>query len=160
MKTCLKESLKKVPQHWKSASKIYGEACEYWVSDQYCCPLCGGALLKLAANTPIIDHVCRGCDAKFQVKSSKKPFVANSEGNIKILGAEYNKTLEAISEYHVILVEYDKINLKVNQVGTILKNNVTSKNVIPRNPLGPNARRAGWQGCTLIFDSNVISFSF
>ena len=51
MDKCLKESLNKVPSHWKKQSKIYGEACEFWISDNYSCPVCEhGALLKLKAN--------------------------------------------------------------------------------------------------------------
>ena len=34
---------------------------------------------------------------------------------------------------------------------------ISAKNVIPRKPLGPNARRAGWQGCYLEFHSEVIT---
>lgn len=33
---------------------------------------------------------------------------------------------------------------------------ITADNVLPRKPLGPNARRAGWQGCYLIFDGAVV----
>ena len=75
MNNCLKKSLKKVPSHWKTESRIYGEACEYWVS-QYCvCPACGkGTLEKLTANEKSIDHRCYDCGELFQVKAHKKSF--------------------------------------------------------------------------------------
>ena len=34
---------------------------------------------------------------------------------------------------------------------------IRAENVIPRKPPGPNARRAGWQGCYLEFDAEVIA---
>ena len=39
----------------------------------------------------------------------------------------------------------------------IKSQNINADNVIPRKPLGPNARRAGWQGCYLEFNSEVIT---
>tara|TARA_R110000824_G_scaffold35790_3_gene111804 strand:- start:5765 stop:6256 length:492 start_codon:yes stop_codon:yes gene_type:complete len=159
---CLKESLNKVPSHWKKQSKIYGEACEFWISDNYSCPVCEhGALLKLKANMKSIDHECLKCGELFQVKASKNSFLKR-DGSIGFLGAEYKTTVGSINnenKWNLILVEYDKNNSEINRVGVILKNDIAKENVIPRNPLGPNARRAGWQGCNFKFDYNVVSFS-
>ena len=162
MNKCFKKSLQKVPSHWKKQSRIYGEACELWISDNYLCPVCnGGALLKLKTNIKSIDHRCLNCDEKFQVKASKSPFV-KKDGSVKFAGAEYTTTLNSLnseSKWNLILVEYNKNDSKINRVGVILQNNITKENIIPRKPLSPNARRAGWQGCNFKFTANVVSFS-
>ena len=56
-----------------------------------------------------------------------------------------------------MLVQYDKDKHKVVDIKVIEAKNIKAENVIPRKPLGPNARRAGWQGCYLEFDAEVIA---
>ena len=56
-----------------------------------------------------------------------------------------------------MLVHYDKELNKVKGLKIIESQYIIAKNVIPMKPLGPNARRAGWQGCYLEFHSEVIT---
>ena len=56
-----------------------------------------------------------------------------------------------------MLVQYDKNHHTVLDIKLIAAKNIKAENVIPRKPLGPNARRAGWQGCYLEFDSEGIT---
>ena len=55
-----------------------------------------------------------------------------------------------------MLIQYDKELNKVVNIKVIIAENIKARNVIPRKPLGPNARRAGWQGCYLEFDAEVV----
>tara|TARA_R110000824_G_scaffold1643_4_gene8135 strand:+ start:7993 stop:8505 length:513 start_codon:yes stop_codon:yes gene_type:complete len=161
MSTCLKDSLKKVPSHWKAESKIYGEACEFWISAHYNCPICsGGKLKKLTANEKSIDHLCSSCGELFQAKAHKKSF-EKRDGSVGFIGAEYNTTvssLEKEKKWNLILIEYDKDSDQVKRVGTILKENIAKDNIIPRKPLSAHARRAGWQGCNFKFNKNVVNY--
>jgi len=161
MNNSLKESLNKIPSHWKTPSRIYGEACEYWISDNYACPACSvGALEKLTANEKSVDHRCNGCDELFQVKAHKKSF-EKRDGTIGFIGAEYRTTLSSLEEekkWNLILVEYDKESSQIKKVGTVFKEDITKDNIIPRKPLSKNARRAGWQGCNFKFNKDVVNF--
>ena len=161
MNNCLKESLKKVPSHWKTDSRVYGEACEHWISDHYSCPSCGvGRLEKLTANEKSIDHRCYNCAELFQVKAHKKSF-EKRDGTIEFIGAEYRTTLSSLEgekKWNLILVEYDRGSSKIKKVGTILKEDIAKDNIIPRKPLSENARRAGWQGCNFKFNKDVVNF--
>jgi type II restriction enzyme len=158
MKNCLKESLSKVPPKWKSQSKIFGEACEFWIEDHFSCPSCRhGTLLKLETNKKSIDHRCLGCGENFQVKASRGSF-SKKDGSVGFLGAEYNTTLTSIGKWGLILVEYDKDSSSIRRTGVVPKDSITKENIIPRKPLSQAARRAGWQGCNIIFCSDVVSW--
>jgi len=161
MNKSLKGSLNKIPSHWKTESRIYGEACEFWIAEHYGCPVCSeGELKKLTANEKSVDHQCSSCDELFQAKAHKKSF-EKRDGSVGFIGAEYATTvasLEKEKKWNLILVEYDKDSEEVKRVGTVLKENITKDNVIPRKPLSENARRAGWQGCNFKFNKNVVNF--
>ena len=66
--------------------------------------------------------------------------------------------LEKEKKWNLILVEYNKELGRIKGVATILKENITKDNIIPRNPLSKNARRAGWQGCNFKFNKSVVNF--
>ena len=154
MNKCLKQSLSLVPSSWKSQSKIWGEACEFWVRDNVACPRCSGNLMKHDANMVSSDHQCLDCGEEYQVKTGKSNF-EKRDGTIKITGAEYKKTLESVLGIrpNYLVIQYNKDEKKIVKASFILKENISESNVLPRKPLGPNARRAGWQGCYLVFDS-------
>ena len=154
MNKCLKQSLSLVPSHWKSQSKIWGEACEFWVRDNVSCPRCGGHLTKHDANMVSSDHQCVDCSEEYQVKTGKANF-EKQDGTIKITGAEYKKTLQSVStmQPNYLVIQYDKENQNVVKASCVMKENINESSVLPRKPLGPNARRAGWQGCYLVFNS-------
>jgi len=152
---CLKKYLAMVPPAWKKKGRIFGEACEFWVESTVRCTKCDSTLTKCTANQKSIDMVCSGCGEEYQVKCSQKPFLGRGE-KIKFLGAEYNTTIASMGggnpKWNLILVKYEEEEQQIERVLLIGKENITEKNVIPRNPLGPNARRAGWQGCNFQFD--------
>jgi type II restriction enzyme len=152
------KELLQINNEWKSNSRIYGEVVELWVQNNIPCK-CGGKLITQPANQKSIDSVCSKCSKNFQIKSSAKPFSINKNNKLKILGAEYTTTLNSIKsevEWDLMLVQYDKDLNTVLDIKVIEAKNIKSENVIPRKPLGPNARRAGWQGCYLEFDAEVM----
>jgi type II restriction enzyme len=137
-------------QGYKSASQKARILTEAWVSDNLECPSCSGRLSPLQANSPTSDFQCQTCGENYQLKSQSKPF------GKKILGAEYNTTIQAIKAGRhpsLILLQYDRNNLSVQQVRICHRSWITEQSIIPRRPLGPQARRAGWQGCLLTLES-------
>ena len=146
MNKCLLSSLAKVPAKWKSKSRIYGEACEYWVETNVSCPNCGGTLTKLTANVKSVDHKCSSCGEQYQTKASKSK-IFKKDGSVSITGAEYKTTLSNIGKWGIIALQYCPKTNKVLEHRTISRDKIDASCVIPRKPLGPNARRAGWQGC-------------
>ena len=123
------------------------------------CVKCDSGLVKCPANQKSIDHLCSGCGEQYQVKSSRKAF-AGRGGKIKFLGAEYSTTIASMGggnpPWNLILVRYSEENQEIEKTLLIERKNISEKNVIPRKPLGPSARRAGWQGCNFQFDDSVV----
>ena len=157
--TDLQNELLQINNEWKSKSRIYGEVVELWVENNVPCK-CGGKFINQPANQKSIDCICDKCLKNIQIKSSSKPFKVNRDKKLRILGAEYMTTLNSINKddnWDLMLVHYDKEFNKVKELKIIESQYISAKNVIPRKPLGPNARRAGWQGCYLEFHSEVIT---
>lgn len=113
------------------------------------CPGCGGSLQLLPANTRAADLRCKQCGEMYQLKSQSRPFVR------RILGAEYNTTIKSIqngTHPSLILLHYDPNSMIVKSLEFVHKSWISSSAIIARKPLGPNARRAGWQGCQIDLD--------
>lgn len=112
--------------------------------------------LECVTNEKSKDQVCKNCGKKYQIKcktSTKRAFdTVSTTLAFQTIGAEYKTTLESLDEDidYIILLYY---KISHNIIGTIhiKSDDITSNNIIPRNPLGENARRAGWQGCVLKF---------
>lgn len=51
---------------------------------------------------------------------------------------------------------YEKQSYKILNVLYITNENVNSSCIIPRKPLSSTAKRAGWQGCNILFDNVQI----
>ena len=157
----LTRALSKVPSKWKSNSRIYGEACEYWLSDNIRCPECKlGKMIKLTANIPVVDHACDSCGATFQVKA-KNGKIVKKDGSANIVGAEYKTTLSSLRSHDgrpwaMILISYCRKSNVVKEVFYVPSSNIRESNIIPRKPLSQSARRAGWQGCNIVFERSDI----
>ncbi len=129
---------------YKSASQIARITTEKWVRENLFCPNCGGRLFPYASNTKTKDVFCRNCAESYQIKSKKGKF-----GN-KLIGAEYNTTklsFQRGDHPSLILIHYSPVSWLVIDVQVIHRAYITLSSIIPRKPLGKNARRAGWQGC-------------
>lgn len=117
---------------------------EKWVLDNYKCPFCSGTLKPFSNNNKCSDFYCGKCNESFELKSKKGRF------SKRISGAEYKTTVEKVSSNenpNWILLEHN--GLFVTRLILLPKQFVYAEMVIPREPLGENARRTGWQGCIL-----------
>ena len=141
----------------KSTSRIFGAAVESWAVAELTCD-CGGSYADFPANKKGVDLQCESCSKLVQVKCSKKPFKPNRKSELKIMGAEYTTTLTTLldSPFDLLLVEYDSVELMVNDVKLVRAGSMSSESVEPRKPLSSNARRAGWQGCYLVFHVDQV----
>ena len=140
----------KLPVHlaksYKSKSQIARVITEAWVVTNISCLNCEAALSEYPANEKSKDVYCNTCGTDFQIKSSKKRF------SKRITGAEYNTTLNSINNSNnpsLMLLFYDEKAMAVVDFQIIHHSFITKKNIIPRKPLSPTAKRAGWQGCLI-----------
>lgn len=153
MNELLNKNYNKIKQErgWTSHSRIMGEAVEMCVITLPC-PVCDQKyLLKCKTNARAKDAFCENCDAQIQIKATKRKIQAP----LQLLGAEYKTTLDSIKENKInyIVVFYsEKSNIfTINNILFVNTEDINESCVIPRKPLSPHARRAGWQGCKLVF---------
>jgi type II restriction enzyme len=153
----LTDNCKKIKDEkkWKSASKIVGEAIEDCITT-IACPICNEkkALLKYKANEKSKDVKCEKCNSQIQIKATKQN--KKNQKCLKLLGAEYKTTCSSIKEntVHYLIVLYTVVGsiYTINNIYFIDRIYINESCVIPRKPLSSTAKRAGWQGCTLIFN--------
>lgn len=137
-----------VANEYASAAQVARVALETWASFNLYCLNCDRTSLdRLPDGTPVADFGCLGCGTLYQLKSKNGRFGA------RIAGAAYKATLEAVRagampEY--VLVEYDTRFKTAVYVDAIRGRSIGEDRVVPRKPLSAKAKRAGWQGCTLI----------
>jgi len=150
--------MREINSEWKSNSRIFGEVIELWVAKNVNC-YCGGTYDLFTANKKSVDAICGRCKKNLQIKSMSKPYKPNKQNILRILSAEYTTTLNSIKnnqDWDLMLVHYSKEKLVIEEIHIIKSKNIDESCVIPRKPLGPNARRAGWQGCYLDFKWNKV----
>jgi hypothetical protein len=117
--------------------------------NRYCLNCESDALDRLPDNTPIADFKCYICDRTYQLKGK------NGRFGVRITGAAYRPTIEAIRSCKMpehIFVEFDARFGTVVFVDAVPGRLITEERVVPRKPLSPKARRAGWQGCNIIVE--------
>jgi len=160
------DEVKKEYPIWKSQSRILGRAGEKYCCKHLKCINCDSSnWLECITNEKSKDQICKKCNKKYQIKckkiTEKQYSILMTNKIFKTIGAEYNTTLKSIEqEIDYVIILYDK-EYKILGILHINSDNINSDNIIPRNKLGPNARRAGWQGCNLIFkDFNCINSAF
>lgn len=139
---------------WKSTSRVIGEAMEDCVITMPC-PICSDkALVKYKTNQKSKDVKCEKCNCQIQIKATKH--TKKQLTYIKVLGAEYKTTCSSIKEnnVHYLILMYsvagDKYN--INDIYFIDHADINDSCIIARPPLSSKAKRAGWQGCYLVFN--------
>jgi hypothetical protein len=131
-----------------SAAQAARVALETWASFNLYCVNCeSDSLDRLRDNTPVADFKCFVCDATYQLKGK------NGRFGSRITGAAYKPTMDAVRasdlpEY--ILVEFDTRFGTVVFVDAVPGRLIGEERIVPRKPLSATARRAGWQGCTIV----------
>ena len=123
---------------------------ERWASANVYCPACGaGEITKLGNNRPVADFFCGRCDEIFELKSQ------SARIGRKVPDGAYVTMIQRITgdgNPNFLLLRYDKIELKVIELEVIPKHLFYPSMIERRKPLGPAARRAGWEGCNIILD--------
>ncbi len=131
----------------KSASQIARVSTERWAVDNFYCASCGIGLTAYPPGTKVYDFYSADCKENFQLKSASHIFSKS------ILGGEYNTTRESILRDafpSLILLHYDRARWAVEDLSLVHRACITTSCIIPRTPLSPTARRAGWQGYNLM----------
>ena len=148
--------------NWKSESRIVGEACEDYVKNKIICIRCNiNNFKKFNINEKSKDLICINCNQKYQIKAKSATYkqVDNIKykKQFKTLGGDYLTTLNNINEkIDYLIVLYEKQSYKVITILYITNENINSNCIIPRKPLSTTAKRAGWQGCNILFDNIQI----
>lgn len=125
---------------------------EDWVERNLYCPICGKPYInRYENNHPTGDFFCKNCSSDFELKSKE----SNSEKLSKMIAdGEYSTMISRITSLrnpNFFFMTYK--NYEVNNFVLIPNHFFTPQIIIKRNPLGPNARRAGWTGCNIDISS-------
>jgi len=119
---------------------------EGWMAQEGYCPACLSRLSQTAVNSRAIDFGCDDCGIPFQLKSMK------SEIGMRVPDGAYETMLSAVrgdSSPALLLLRYDLSAWMVRDLIAIPSFALTEQAIIPRKPLAPHARRAGWVGCNI-----------
>lgn len=140
--------------NYRSKAQIARVLTEDWVHRNMYCPRCGFAHIeKFESNRPVADFICLECGNEYELKSK-----SGTLGS-KINNGAYNTMIERISSNNnpdFFFITYSNVEHKVNDFIFIPKHFFVPGIIEKRNPLGPNARRAGWVGCTILIDKVPI----
>ena len=148
--------------NWKSESRIVGEACEYYVKNNIKCIRCNNHNFeKCKTNEKSKDLICINCNQKYQIKAKsathKQVDNIKCKNQFKTIGGEYSTTINNINEeIDYLIVLYETQSYKVINVLYISNEHINSSCILPRKPLSSTAKRAGWQGCNILFDNIQI----
>lgn len=126
-------------------ARIWTEA---WVAEQMFCPNCGVHRIEQhKANNPAADFFCRECREEFELKSQRARFGRRIvDGALKTMMGR----VESGKAPNLLLLNYDRAQLAVANLIVIPRQFLTPAIIEARPPLGPHARRAGWQGCNIL----------
>jgi type II restriction enzyme len=133
-------------------ARIWTEA---WVARSMFCPNCGAQnVSQFPANRQLADFECRDCREEYELKAQRSRFGA------KVLDGAYGaklKRLAADNNPNLLLMNYDRMRMSVTDLFVVPKHFFTPEIIEARKPLGPNARRAGWQGSRIRLDAVPLS---
>ncbi len=160
----LNELVSQVKQNnnWKSESRIIGEACEDYVKNKIKCIRCNNNNFeKYKTNEKSKDLICVSCNQKYQIKAKsathKQVDNIKCKKQFKTIGGDYSTTLNNINEkIDYLIILYEKQSYTILNILYITNENINSNCIIPRKPLSSTAKRAGWQGCNILFDNIQI----
>jgi type II restriction enzyme len=136
---------------YKSSSQIARVLTEGWVNQNSYCPSCGNDTLnKFKNNTPVSDFICDKCNSEYELKSKNNAFT------LKIVDGAYEtmiRRINADNNPHFFFLNYSNKTFEVQNFLVIPKYYFIDDIIEQRNPLGENARRAGWIGCNILLNN-------
>ncbi|MFY7854009.1 MAG: DpnI domain-containing protein [Brevundimonas sp.] len=131
-----------------SASQNARVLSEGWIAEHMFCPACGADRLDATANnTPVADFRCASCHEEFELKAK------NGRLGRKVADGAYGAMtarLKSATSPNLLAMGYDKARMQVRDLIIVPSHFFTQTIIEPRKPLGPQCRRAGWQGCNIL----------
>ncbi|MBQ9347827.1 MAG: DpnI domain-containing protein, partial [Oscillibacter sp.] len=122
---------------------------ERWAENQLYCPCCGcTGLQKFENNRPVADFFCPECREQYELKSKAGPI------GKKVVDGSYETMISRIvslSNPNFFFLQYEKMKLRVNALTFVPKYFLSPSLIEKRPPLSPAARRAGWTGCSILY---------
>jgi len=136
---------------YKSGAQIARIISEAWALENLFCVACTRrSIEKMPPNTEAADFRCPGCAARYQLKATRRPIGA------KVTDAGYAAMMRAVINGtfpHFLLMRYDTESARVQDLLLVPGFAVPPSAIVPRKPLGPAARRAGWVGCSIALNA-------
>lgn len=113
------------------------------------CPKCNRprTFVRLPTNFKCADVICDFCGFLAQVKTTTVQDISMIP--IQIMGAAWKPQRERMEQgiiFPLFLVLSDKGKAFKHSIFYLAADHQSPEMFVPRNPLGPNARRAGWTG--------------
>lgn len=137
-----------IAKNYISNSQIARVITEDWVYKNSYCPSCGNRDLNLyKKNNPAADFLCPNCDSDFELKSFK------TLPKLRIVDGAYDSMVNKIlsnKNSNFFFLHYSETYLVLNYFA-IPKYFFTTDIIEKRKPLSPNARRAYWVGCNILY---------
>ncbi len=133
---------------YKSASQMARRLTEDWMAREGFCLACDAdELTPTRANTPANDFVCPRCAHRYELKSFRtRPRKINDGAYRTML-----EKIEAGSASSFLLLQYTP-EWQANTLSAIHSSFLLPRAIEQRNPLSPEAERAGWVGCNILLD--------
>jgi type II restriction enzyme len=140
---------------YRSRSQIARVVTQGWIGRELECLNCTAPRLEpTAQNTKARDFVCEKCDEPYELKSTAGRF------GRWVNDGQYETLLDTIAHSrtpNLLLLECDLAAGQVRTLSAVHRRVLSQLAVVPRKPLGPMARRAGWRGCNI--DLNLVPMS-
>ena len=137
-----------VAEGYQNNSQIARRITEDWATrNMYCLACASNYLLPARTNTAVLDYTCPECNALYQLKSKGGRFGS------KVNNSAYAKKAAAIATGqvpHYAFLQYSSEHALVTDLFLIPGHLFSLGMVERRNPLRPQARRAGWIGSNII----------
>lgn len=136
------------PPKYKSPSQIARIITEKWVEENMFCVKCGHPKLRrLKNNSHFRDFECERCGNICELKSTTRS-IKNT-----ILGGEYQVMIDRINSGEapdLLVMRRSAKEPLVRDLIIIPRSFLSSDIIEKRDPLGPEARRAGWVGGNIL----------
>jgi type II restriction enzyme len=133
---------------YRSASQRARRLTEGWFAAEMYCIACGTRTIRQHPNNARAnDFFCTACARHFELKSGTRRFGAT------VPDGAYGTMIERLERQgggpHLALLRYCVTTLAVRDLLVVPPWFLTRDVILPRRPLGPQARRAGWVGCNI-----------
>ena len=123
---------------------------ESWVAANLYCPVCGNQEIShFPNNMEVADFFCSVCGEQYELKSK------NGKLGHKVADGAYAAFVQRITDStspDFFFMSYNMQDMMVHHLSFVPKFFFVPSIAEKRKPLGPNARRAGWIGCNILYD--------